>query len=99
MSAMPQSRGARVAGLGGVEGAARVYGDGRNTRGPSARFGSGTRGSYKPRAKSSAVQRESEGTVVARRLVTNNASGAKSPCGGHVDRARDARGHDRQDRL
>ncbi len=36
MSAMPQSGGVRVAGLGGVEGAARVQGEERNTRGPSA---------------------------------------------------------------
>src|SRR4030095_2095161 len=35
-SATPQSGGARVAGLGGVEGAARVHGEGRNTRSPAA---------------------------------------------------------------
>src|SRR5919198_6607464 len=34
MSAMPQSGGARVAGLGGVEGAARVHGGGGETKGP-----------------------------------------------------------------
>ncbi len=48
---------------------------------------SGQRGSYKPTAKSSAAQRASEGTIVVSSLATNNARGAKGPCGGHVDRA------------
>lgn len=48
---------------GGVRGAARVQGDARNTGGPSGRPRSGQGVSYKPRAKSSAVQRESEGIV------------------------------------
>ena len=60
-SAMPQSGGARIAGLGGVRGAARVHGAERNTRGPSAQPGSGRRGSYNPSGKSSAAQRASEG--------------------------------------
>jgi RNA-directed DNA polymerase len=85
---MPQSGGTRVAGLGGVEGAARVQGEERNTRGPSARPGSGQGGSYKPRAKASRAQRASEGIVVVSSLATNNARGAKGPCGGQVDRAR-----------
>lgn len=38
-------------------------------------------------AKARRAQRESEGIVVASRLATNNASGAKGPCGGHVDHA------------
>ena len=38
-------------------------------------------------AKSCAAQRESEGTVVVTMTVTNNAVGAKGPCGGHVGRA------------
>jgi RNA-directed DNA polymerase len=38
-------------------------------------------------AKSCAVQRESEGTVVVTRAATNNAVGAKGPCGGHVGEA------------
>ena len=84
---MPQSGGARVAGLGGVGGAARVHGAERNTRGPSAQPGSGQRGSYKPPAKTSAAQRESEGTIVVRRPATNNAGGTKGPCGGNVGRA------------
>src|SRR5688572_14045725 len=72
------------AGLGGVGGAARGHGGERNTRGPSAPPGSGQGGSYKPRAKTSAAQRASEGTVVASMLATNNTSGAKGPCGGQV---------------
>ena len=51
------------------------------------RPGSGQRGSYKPTAKTSAAQRASEGTVVVSSLATNNARGAKGPCGGHADRA------------
>jgi hypothetical protein len=42
---------------------------------------------YKPMAKSSAAQRESEGIVVVTMAATNNAVGAKGPCGGHVGRA------------
>ena len=38
-------------------------------------------------ATSSAVQRASEGTVVVPSLATNNARGAKGPCGGHGGRA------------
>src|SRR5262245_51466240 len=78
---------ARVGGLGGVWSAARGQGDERNTRGPSAQPGSGQRGSYKPPAKASAAQRESEGTVVVPSRATNNARGAKGPCGGNVGRA------------
>lgn len=33
------------------------------------------------------AQRESEGTIVVTRLATNNAGGAKGPCGGNVGRA------------
>jgi RNA-directed DNA polymerase len=49
--------------------------------------GSGHRASYKPMVKSSAAQRESEGTVVVTSRVTKNARGAKGPCGGNVGRA------------
>lgn len=84
---MPQSGGVRVAGLGGVEGAARVQGDERNTRGPSARPSSRPSDAYKPTVKGRRAQRASEGTVVVPRLATNNASGAKGPCGGHAGRA------------
>lgn len=86
-SAMPQSGGARVAGLGGVEGAARVQGDGRNTRGPSAPPSSRQDDAHKPTVKARRAQRASEGTVVVTRLATKNASGAKGPCGGHGGRA------------
>jgi RNA-directed DNA polymerase len=91
MSAVSQS-GDHAAGLGGVEGAARVQGDDRNTRGPSARSLSGQRASYKPTAKTSAGQRASEGIVVVPSLATNNARGAKGPCGGHVEGARTRKG-------
>ena len=92
MPVAPQSGGARAASLGGVGGAARVHGAERNTRGPSAQPESGQRGSHKPTAKTSAAQRESEGTTVVTRLATNNASGAKGPCGGKVGRARTREG-------
>jgi hypothetical protein len=49
---------------GGVGGAARVSGEERNTRDPSALPPSRQGGSYKPKAKSSTAQRESEGIVV-----------------------------------
>lgn len=56
---------------------------------------SGQGASYKPKAKSAAVQRESEGIVVPHtgarapgtNAVQNNAAGGKGPCGGHVHRA------------
>jgi hypothetical protein len=83
-SATPQSGGTRVAGLGGVWGAARVHGDERNTRGPSARPWSGQSASYKPTAKSSRAQRESEGVVVLRIVATNNVTGGKGLCFGHA---------------
>ena len=79
-----QSGDVRVQGLGGVWSAARGHGDVRNTRGPSARSGSGQGGWYKPTAKSSAVQRESEGTVVLMKAATNNAVGGKGPCFGRA---------------
>jgi len=82
----------RAVGLGGVKGAARVHGAERNTRDPSAQPSSRQRGSYKPMAKTSVAQRESEGTVVVTRPATNNAGGAKSPCGGNVGRTRTREG-------
>ena len=54
----------RASDLGGVGGAARVQGEVRNTRDPSAQPSSRQGGSYKPKAKASAAQRESEGIVV-----------------------------------
>lgn len=92
MSVAFQSGDVRAADLGGVGGAARVHGDERNTRGPSARPESGQRDSYKPRVKSSRAQRASEGIAVASRPATNNAGGVKGPCGGPVGRARTREG-------
>src|SRR6478672_10029682 len=84
MSPVPRSGGARAGGLGGVGGAARGHGDERNTRGPSAAPSSRQCDAYKPMVKARRAQRASAGTVVASSLVTNNARGAKGPCGGQV---------------
>ena len=76
---------------GGVWGAARVQGQVRNVRGPSARPESGQACSYKPKAKSRSAQRESEGIVVpdgataSTKAVRHNAAGGKGPCGGHAE--------------
>jgi hypothetical protein len=59
----------RVDGSGGVGGAAREQGEVRNTRGPSSQPVSGRGGSYKPKAKSSVAERESEGAVVVTMLA------------------------------
>jgi RNA-directed DNA polymerase len=64
-----------------------VQGGVRNTRDPSAPSTSGRAASYKPKAKSSGAQRESEGTEVLTIAATNNAAGGKGPCGGQVDGA------------
>jgi RNA-directed DNA polymerase len=82
-------------GSGGVRGAARVQGEARNTRGPSAPSLSGRGGLNKPKAKSGTVQRESEGIVVPHtgatspvtKAVTNNAAGGKGPCGDQAGEA------------
>ena len=76
-----------AAGLGGVRGAARVQGDERNMRGPSAQPPSRQSDSYKPKVKSSRAQRESEGVVVLVITVANNAVGGKGPYSGPVDGA------------
>jgi len=83
-SAAPRPEG--VEGSGGVGGAARLEGGVRNTRGPSAQLMSQQTGSYKPKAKSSGVQRESEGVVVPRIAVEQNTEGGKGPCGGRAGR-------------
>src|SRR3989442_5251412 len=62
MSVARLSGGVRAAGLGGGEGAARVHGERRNTRGPAARPQAGQRGPDKPPAKTRAAQGEAEGT-------------------------------------
>ena len=61
-----------------------MQGEERNTRGPSAQPVSGQGGPYKPKVKSVAVQRESEGIVVPTIDATNNAAGGKGPWGGQV---------------
>ena len=84
MSRTSQSGDVCVRELGGVWSAARGQGAERNTRGPSAPPKSGQRGSYKPTAKSSRAQRESEGTVVLPTTATNNAVRGKGPCFGRA---------------
>lgn len=72
-----------------------MQGQAWNVRGPSALPMSGQASSYKPKAKSSRAQRESEGIVVpnakaqaeATKAVGQNAAGGKGPCGGHADGA------------
>src|SRR5438034_7561968 len=92
MSDAPQTGARRASGLGGVRGAARVHGAERNTRGPSGQPWSGQRASYKSTTNASAVQRASEGTIVVTSRATNNARGAKGPCGGNVGRASTRKG-------
>jgi hypothetical protein len=72
----------RVVGSGGVWGVARVQRGVWNTGGPSRLSLSRHGGSYKPKAKSSATERESEGIVVPVIAVWHNAVGGKGPCGG-----------------
>ena len=69
----------RAVGPGGVGGAARVQGGVRNTRGPSAQPWSRQGGSYKPKEKSSAAQRESEGVVVPVMAATKQVSAREWP--------------------
>ena len=71
-----------VRGSTGVLGAAREQGLVRNRRDPSARSWSRPGSAYKPSAKASAAQRESEGIVVPEMDATNNASYGKGPWGG-----------------
>jgi RNA-directed DNA polymerase len=73
-------------GSSGVEGAARIQGEVRNTGGPSAQPQSRQGGSYKSKAKSSAAQRKSEGITVPTMIATKNAIGGKGPWGGRVER-------------
>ena len=73
--------------LPGVLGAACVHGEERNTGDPSALPLSRQGGSYKPTAKSSAAQRESEEAIVLSMAATNNAAGGRGLCGGRVGRA------------
>jgi hypothetical protein len=70
----------RAVGSCGVWGAARVQGEARNTRDPSALPSSRQSAPYKSMTKSAAAQRESEGAVVVTIAAANNAVGAKGPC-------------------
>jgi hypothetical protein len=74
----------RAPGLSGVWGVARTEGRARNARGPSSLPWSRRADSYKPRAKSSGAERESEGTIVVMIWAQQNARGAKGPCFGCV---------------
>ncbi len=74
----------RVVGRGGVWSAARVQGEVRNSGDPSALPRSGQGAPYKPKAKSAAAQRESEGVVVPSIVAQNNATGGKGLCFGHA---------------
>jgi len=91
-SAASGSGDAHAVGLGGVWGVARVQGDERNTRDPSAQPQSRQSDAYKPKAKSSRAQRESEGVVVLVITVQNNAVGGKGPYSGRVDGAATCKG-------
>lgn len=84
MFAVRKSEAVPAASPAGVWGAARAQGSVWNRRDPSARPTSGQGGSYKPTVKSSRAQRESEGVVLPTMVVTNNATGGKDPCFGHV---------------
>ncbi len=89
----------RIGGLGGVRGVARVQGSPRNAREPSAPPSSRTSASYKPTAKSSTAQRQSEGTIVpnapATKAVPHNTVGGKGPWGdGRADRRGTRKGMD-----
>ena len=66
----------------GVRGAARRQGMVGNSRDQSGRSSSGQGAPYKPRAKSAAVQRESEGVAVPMRAAHENTAGGKDPWGG-----------------
>lgn len=74
----------RASGPGGVRGVARTEGKERNTRDPSSQPSSRRAVSYKPRAKSSGAERESEGIIVVMMPVQDNAGGAKGPYFGCV---------------
>lgn len=63
---------------------ARAHGLLRNRRDPSGQPSSGQGSSYKPKAKSSAAQRESEGVVVPLIPVQQNTGGGKDPYGDNV---------------
>ena len=76
----------RASSLLGVEAVARVQGEVRNRRGPSAQPESGHCASNKPKAKSAAAQRESERVIVLSIPVQHNAGEGKDPYGDNAER-------------
>ena len=82
-SAPRESGEGSAAGSPGVWGAARREGMVGNRRDPSGRSESGRGAPYKRKVKSAAAQRESEGAIVPRKAVQENAVGGKDPWGGH----------------
>lgn len=54
--------------------------------------GRGDAARMRPRRSRVAAQRESEGAIVLRRAVGQNAAGGKGPCSGHVGGARTREG-------
>ena len=64
----------------GVLGAARSEGLVRDAGDPTAQPDSRQGRSYKPKAKASGVQRESEGAMVLKMGMEDNISGGKGPC-------------------
>jgi RNA-directed DNA polymerase len=74
----------RADGSRGVWAAACVERSTWNTGDPSARPLSGQCEPYKPKVKSAAAQRESEGFIVPMSPVEENAGGGKGPCFDHV---------------
>ena len=83
-SAADKSRTATAEGPAGVWGAARVQGDAQDAGDPSGQPTSGKDRSYKPKAKSRGVQRESEGVKVLTIPAKNNAGGGTGPCFDHA---------------
>ena len=77
MGSSTRTRLSLVVSTGGAEGSVR------NRGGPTAQPWSGPGGSYKPKAKGTAAQRESEGIVVPEKAV--KAAGGKGPCGGGAE--------------
>ena len=80
MSAARRTGAVGAAGPSGVRGKARSQGLVRNTGDPSEQPKSGQGRLYKPKAKASGAQRESEGAVVPLIDAQNNASGGKGLC-------------------
>jgi hypothetical protein len=71
----------RAGGFGGIRGAARVQGVGRNRRDPSARPASGRARSYKPKAKSRRARRASEAIVGSWSGTARRKPSRRRPCG------------------